>query len=93
MITRIFKKSLSAGVAEVLLQLLELLPAVAITAVVVRFGTTSAEGAGDSLVAELGEGFASGNAQVNGTAVHYVRGDAGPALIFARVSAGLVRIS
>jgi hypothetical protein len=81
MVTRIFKKSLSAGVIEFLLQLLELLPAIVVIAVIVRFGTTSANGAGDPLVAELGEGFVSGTAQVNGTSIHYVRGGTGPALI------------
>jgi pimeloyl-ACP methyl ester carboxylesterase len=81
MVTRIFKKSLSAGVIEFLLQLLELLPAIVVIAVIVRVGTTSANGAGDPLVAELGEGFVSGTAQVNGTSIHYVRGGTGPALI------------
>ena len=61
--------------------LLEIMPALIVIAVVVRFGTTSANGAGDPLVTELGDGFVSGTAQVNGTSLHYVRGGTGPALI------------
>jgi len=32
-------------------------------------------------IASLGEGFASGNAIVNGTSIHYVRGGSGPAIL------------
>jgi pimeloyl-ACP methyl ester carboxylesterase len=35
----------------------------------------------NAAVRELGEGFQSGTAQVNGTSIHYVRGGTGPALI------------
>jgi pimeloyl-ACP methyl ester carboxylesterase len=35
----------------------------------------------EQLVAKLGKGFVSGNARVNGTTVHYVRGGTGPAVI------------
>jgi pimeloyl-ACP methyl ester carboxylesterase len=35
----------------------------------------------DSAVAELGDGFVSRTANVNGTTLHYVRGGAGPAVI------------
>jgi pimeloyl-ACP methyl ester carboxylesterase len=35
----------------------------------------------DPCVRELGAGFESGNVQVNGTSLHYVRGGKGPALI------------
>lgn len=35
----------------------------------------------DPAVAELGRGFASGTAYVNGTTLHYVRGGAGPPLV------------
>jgi hypothetical protein len=62
---------------EFFLHFLEILPALIVIAVVVRFGTTSANGADDPLVAELGDGFVSGTAQVNGTSVHYVRGGRG----------------
>lgn len=82
MITRTFTKSVGVGgVIELVFQILEILPALVVIAVVVRFGTTSAKAAGDPLVAELGNGFASATAQVNGTSIHYVRGGSGPALI------------
>jgi pimeloyl-ACP methyl ester carboxylesterase len=35
----------------------------------------------DSAVAQMGGGFTSGVAEVNGTALHYVRGGAGPAIL------------
>jgi pimeloyl-ACP methyl ester carboxylesterase len=35
----------------------------------------------DSAVAELGDAFVSGTANVNGTTLHYVRGGVGPAVI------------
>lgn len=35
----------------------------------------------DSAVGELGDGFVSRTANVNGTTLHYVRGGVGPALI------------
>jgi len=37
--------------------------------------------AADPLVSQLGAGFTSGNAKVNGTALHFVRGGSGPAII------------
>jgi len=36
---------------------------------------------GDPGVAQLGPGFSSGTADVNGTALHYVRGGSGPAIV------------
>ncbi len=43
-------------------------------------GGTPRSGPG-SLAPGLGEGFAAGTASVNGTAIHYVRGGRGPALV------------
>jgi hypothetical protein len=40
-----------------------------------------AQQAVDPAVAELGEGFISSTAEVNGTTLHYVRGGTGPAVI------------
>jgi pimeloyl-ACP methyl ester carboxylesterase len=37
--------------------------------------------AADPLVSQLGAGFTSGNAKVNGTTLHFVRGGSGPAVI------------
>jgi pimeloyl-ACP methyl ester carboxylesterase len=76
------------GTIEVFLQVLEILPALVVMVAVITLRTASAKdgndppkNSGDPLVAELGNGFVSGTAQVNGTSVHYVRGGTGPALI------------
>jgi hypothetical protein len=45
------------------------------------FGQAQAKRGIDAAVAELGEGFVSGTAKVNGTTLHYVRGGTGPAVI------------
>ena len=45
------------------------------------FGQAQAKRRIDAAVAELGEGFVSGTAKVNGTTLHYVRGGTGPAVI------------
>lgn len=41
----------------------------------------AAQAQNDALVAQLGPGFHSGTVEVNGTAIYYVRGGSGPALI------------
>jgi pimeloyl-ACP methyl ester carboxylesterase len=50
------------------------------------FGTISAQTVSipvmDPLVASLGPGFSCGAVTVNGTSLHYVRGGAGPAIVF-----------
>jgi pimeloyl-ACP methyl ester carboxylesterase len=64
-----------------------ILPPMVVLAAAIMAGNASAKdvndpkNAGDPVVRELGAGFESGTAQVNGTSIHYVRGGAGPALI------------
>jgi hypothetical protein len=56
MITCTLKKLIGPagrGTIEFFVQALEILPALVVIAVVVRFGTTSAKGAGDPLMNEL----------------------------------------
>lgn len=45
------------------------------------FGQTPAKRQIDPAVAQLGKGFVSNTAKVNGTTLHYVRGGTGPAII------------
>lgn len=45
------------------------------------WGQAAPDHAADPLVSQLGAGFTSGNAKVNGTTLHFVRGGSGPAVI------------
>jgi pimeloyl-ACP methyl ester carboxylesterase len=45
------------------------------------WGQTATDHPADPLVSQLGAGFSSGNAKVNGTTLHYVQGGNGPAIV------------
>ena len=64
-----------------LLQLLRIARIIGLTASVIAFGQVSMNPAAGKVVEPLGSGFTSGFLNVNGTALHYVRGGTGPAVI------------
>jgi pimeloyl-ACP methyl ester carboxylesterase len=73
------------NVIEFFLEFSKILPPLVLLAALTTTATTrnvsDAKNMDNTAVRELGEGFASAIAQVNGTSIHYVRGGAGPALI------------